>query len=84
MESGLSLKDIVGGALAVVAPPLGAFASVVAPLARVAFLAPPSVGGVILRTEPLLSSQITQGWLPKFLCVYVQMSPYQKSLAQLL
>lgn len=39
----IRLEDVVGGALAVVAPPLGAFGRVIGPLARTS-----RVGGVVL------------------------------------
>lgn len=45
----ICLEDVVGGALAVVAPPLGAFGRVVGPFARTS-----RVGGVVLTAGPLV------------------------------
>lgn len=44
------LEDIVGGALAVVAPPLGAFGRVIGPFARTS-----CVGGVVVRASPVVN-----------------------------
>lgn len=46
------LEDIVGGALAVVAPPLGAFGRVIGPLARTS-----CVGRVVIRADPLVHAR---------------------------
>lgn len=45
----ICLEDVVGGALAVVAPPLGAFGRVIGPFARTS-----CVGGVFVRAGPLV------------------------------
>ena len=47
----ISLHDIVGGALAVVAPPLGAFGRVIGPFTRTS-----RVGGVVVGGGPLLGT----------------------------
>lgn len=45
----IRLEDVVGGALAVVAPPLGSFGRVIGPFPRTS-----GVGGVIVRAGPLV------------------------------
>lgn len=47
----IRLQDIVGGALAVVAPPLGSLGRVIGPLARTS-----CVGGVVLSAGPLVTA----------------------------
>lgn len=45
----ICLEEVVGGALAVVAPPLGAFGRVIGPFARTS-----CVGGVVVRPGSLV------------------------------
>lgn len=45
----ICLEDVVGGALAVVAPPFGTFGRVIGPFARAS-----CVGGVVIRAGPLV------------------------------
>lgn len=47
----ICLEDVVGGALAVVAPPLGTFGRVIGPFARTS-----RVGGVVVRAGPFVQA----------------------------